>query len=49
MLGASQLTWKMTVLCEQSAPVSGAMYYSIAQDPPFDLFLYCKHYAADAV
>lgn len=43
------MTWKMTVLCERSAPVSGAMYYSIAQHAPFDLFLYHKQYAADPV
>jgi hypothetical protein len=49
MLGASQSTWKMTVLCERSAPISGAMYYSIALHAPFGLFLYRKHYAADLV
>jgi hypothetical protein len=49
MLGASKLTWKMTMLCEQTAPISGAIYYSIAQHAPFGLFLYRKHYAADLV
>jgi hypothetical protein len=37
------------MLCEQTAPISGAMYYSIARHAPFGLFLYRKQYAADPV
>ena len=37
------------MLCEQTAPISGAMYYSIALHAPFGLFLYHKQYAADPV